>query len=149
MTPKKFTRGFFYVLGVAFTLTLLYLILEFFIRTWSETYPVVLGIVSAAILFGLFRLAQWAFTPDYNYETDPYNGPYRSRIFPTPNYFDSEEAGLLSDGRSATPHYSNGEFIGRFPQKPYADETVGDYRWAKHPEFNSWMWIYEGDPKNV
>lgn len=64
MTAKQFTRGFFYVLGAAAAITLLYLLLEFFIRRWSEVYPVAIGLALAAVVLALFRLANWAFSPD-------------------------------------------------------------------------------------
>lgn len=152
MTLKKFTRGFFYLIGIAAAAILLYYFIDYSIRYWDEVWNIYLVAAILLSALALFNLARWAFTPDYNYETDPFKGPYRYRIFPLPDYFDSEEAGLLSDGRSAIPHHKNGTFIGRFPETPYADEKIGDYRWGKSYEFNSkgeWMWIYEGHPTNV
>jgi glucan phosphoethanolaminetransferase (alkaline phosphatase superfamily) len=146
MTPKKFTRWFFYVLGTVAALALLFLIVEFTIRNWNEMRNIVLALVIGLAVAGLFRLGMWAFTPDYNYEKDPFKGPYRSRIFPTPNYFDSEEYGLLSDGRSAIPHYSNSKFIGRFPENPYAGENIGEYTWGKHSS-GSWAWLHKDGSK--
>lgn len=139
MTPKKFTRGIFYVLGTVSLVTILFYVTEFVIRNWSSLWDIFLifGILGA--VYGLFRLAMWAFS-----EEKPYPFQYKPMPsnYPTPNYFDSEKAGLLSDGRAATPLYKNNKFMGRVPQKPFLNERVGDYRWGKS-HHGDWVWIYD------
>lgn len=66
MTPKKFTRGIFYVLGTVSLVTILFYVTEFVIRNWSSLWDIFLifGILGA--VYGLFRLAMWAFSGDKN-----------------------------------------------------------------------------------
>lgn len=140
MTAKKFTRGFFYVLGIAAAFALLYLILEFFLRRWSELYPVAIGLALTVVVIAFIRLAAWAFTPDpvYNYKNPPYG-------WTAPDYT-LEGAYCLSDGRRCIPHYNGGKFTGNFPEDPYIGETVGDYTWGKHSS-GSWVWLHKDGSK--
>ena len=140
MTPKKFTRGAFYALFIAVGLVALYYIVDLCFRYWDLAFRVILAVAIAGGFLLLFKLANWAFDdyekPEYfKYSPMPAN-------YQTPNYFDSEEAGLLSDGRAATPLYRNNKFLGRVPQKPFLNERVGDYRWGKS-HHGDWVWIYD------
>lgn len=63
MNPKKLTRIFFYTL---FALTGGFAV-AYFIATLvrlDALVPVVLAVAVSATVFGLFKLANWAFTPD-------------------------------------------------------------------------------------
>jgi len=106
MTPKKFTRGFFYVLGTAGALALLFLITEFVIRNWSEMWDIFLALLITGAIFGLFRLGMWAFAPE---SVRSYKNPPKK--WTTPDYY-QPSAMHLSDGRSCSPHYENNKFIG-------------------------------------
>ena len=62
MTPKKFTRGVFYVLGSAALVTLLYFIVEFIIRNWNSLWDIFLVVGLLGVVYGVFRLGMWAFS---------------------------------------------------------------------------------------
>lgn len=139
MTPKKFTRGFFYALLFVGAVSILYMLTDIAIRHWDVASDVLLILGVCLGVLGLVQLARWAFS-----EEKPYPFQYKTMppSYPVPDYFDSEEAGRLSDGRDATPLYNNGKFMGRVPQKPFLDERVGDYRWGKS-HHGDWVWIYD------
>lgn len=140
MTPKKFTRGAFYVLfGVAGGFAL-YLLTDLAIRYWDAASHVLLALAISGAVVGLFKLGFWAFD-DYE-KPEYFKYSPMPTTYPVPNYFDSEEAGLLSDGRAATPLYRNNKFMGRVPEKPFLNERVGDYRWGKS-HHGDWVWIYD------
>lgn len=64
MTPKQFTRGFFYVIGALGSITLLYFVTEFVIRNWASLWDVFLIFAILGALYGFFRLFMWAFISD-------------------------------------------------------------------------------------
>lgn len=139
MNAKKFTRGFFYTLLAAGALVILYMLTDIAIRHWDVASDVLLTFGVCLGVLGLVQLARWAFSEEKPY---PFQYKLMPPTYPVPNYFDSEEAGLLSDGRAATPLYSSGKFVGRIPEKPFLDERVGDYRWGKS-HHGDWVWIYD------
>lgn len=61
MTPKKFTRWFFYAFfAVGFTLFVGYAT-EAIVRNWYVVSPIFLSLALMAAIYGLFRLYTWAF----------------------------------------------------------------------------------------
>ena len=64
MNPKKATRIFFYGLAIASTVTLLSMVIIFFTSRWEDMWPIVVIITISGATVGLFKLADWAFTPD-------------------------------------------------------------------------------------
>ena len=64
MDLKKLTRIFFYGLAIASTATILSMIIMFFTSHWEDLWPVVVITVCGASIYVLFKLADWAFTPD-------------------------------------------------------------------------------------
>ena len=64
MTPKKFTRGVFYTLGSLALITLLYFIVEFIVRNWESLWDIFLVVGLLGVVYGLFRVAMWAFSDD-------------------------------------------------------------------------------------
>lgn len=64
MNPKKLTRIFFYGLAIASTATILSMIIIFFTARWDDMWPIVVIPALAGATVALFKLADWAFTPD-------------------------------------------------------------------------------------
>ena len=64
MNLKKLTRIFFYGLAIASTATILSMIVIFFTARWDDMWPIVAIPAFAGATVGLFKLADWAFTPD-------------------------------------------------------------------------------------
>lgn len=105
MTPKKFTRGAFYVLfGVAGVFAL-YLLTDITIRYWDVASHVLLALAISGAVVGLFKLANWAFTPPRQYRDS-----------------------------STTPTYANNKFLGDFPNYPTPGTTVGEYTYSPSPK---------------
>lgn len=140
MNPKKLTRGAFYVLFVVAGAFALYLLTDLTIRYWDVASHVLLAIAISGAVVGLINLAFWAFN-DYE-KPEPFTYHPMPPFYPTPDYYTSEEYGLLSDGRAAVPTYDNSKFIGRFPENPFLNERVGDYRWGKS-DHGDWIWLYD------
>lgn len=82
MDAKKVTRIFFYGLAIASGLTLLSMIIIFFTSRWEDMWPIVVIVVMAGAVLGLFKLADWAFTPDRKGPSD----------FPVPTKKDTTNA---------------------------------------------------------
>lgn len=143
MTPKKFTRGLFYVLAGTGIALALYYIVPGIIRNWSKVSDLFLAIALCGVFYGFFRLFMWAFLTD----DDTYKPKKQPRNWQTPDYYQAS-AMHLSDGRSCTPRYYNKEFIGNFPHDPYVGEKIGDYTWGKNDN-GLWMWIREGEKTHV
>lgn len=139
MTPKKFTRGFFYTLFGAFVSAAVVGTVMLFVTEWDSLWVIACAIGVGLGCYLLLKLYNWAFSGEKPY---PFQYSPMPTHYPVPNYFNSEEAGLLSDGRSAVPFYKSGKFAGRLPENPFLDERVGDYRWGKS-HHGDWVWIYD------
>lgn len=64
MTPKKFTRGVFYVLGGAVCGLFVYMIVETIISNWRTAWPPVVAVLSVGGAIGIGFIVQWAFSPE-------------------------------------------------------------------------------------
>ena len=64
MNLKKLTRIFFYGLAIASSATLLSMIVIFFTSRWEDMWTIVVILSLSGATVGLFKLADWAFTPD-------------------------------------------------------------------------------------
>ena len=61
---KKLVRIFFYGLGIASGLTLLSMVVIALTANWEDMWPIVAIISLSIATYLLFKVANWAFTPD-------------------------------------------------------------------------------------
>ena len=67
---KKLVRIFFYGLGIASGLTLLSMLILMFTEHWEDMWPIVVIVTISVATYFMFKLANWAFTPDRNITTE-------------------------------------------------------------------------------
>lgn len=63
---KKLVRIFFYGLGIAIGLTLLSMLILALTQHWEDMWPIVVVVTISVATYYLFKVANWAFTPDRN-----------------------------------------------------------------------------------